>query len=239
MRYGNTDELRSLAQELQQAMSNRLEAWGISQLFPEPAEVADPGQPELSEVFQQDPGSSNWEWVDPAGDCTYRLLKPGIEIDAQPWHDLWQDNLKGPRLLREVEGDFMMETYVTHGDGGRKRGGLFVWKDEGNYIRFEVPSSPGYWKDTVYYGANIDGKFIYSGVHRYDSEEAWLRLERRGDRFTAYVSSDGEVWSRCGWTDIPMKDPIKAGIHALCPQSPASSTRFEYLKLYRPMNNEK
>jgi regulation of enolase protein 1 (concanavalin A-like superfamily) len=135
-------------------------------------------------------------------------------------------------LIRETDGDFILETHVTDGEGIGKYGGLFIWKDMNNYIRFEVPNIP-YWTNTIYYGANVNGKFIHPGVHYYDSKEAWLRLERKGDRFTGYVSSDGENWYRCGWTDIPMEDPIKVGIHALCPGPPTTSTRFEYFKIYR------
>lgn len=58
-------------------------------------------------------------------------------------------------------------------------------------------------------------------------------LGNYGDSFTGYVSPDGENWHRCGWADIPMEDPIQVGIHALCPQSPATSTRFEYFKISR------
>jgi hypothetical protein len=108
---------------------------------------------------------------------------------------------------------------------------LFVWKDKDNFIRFETPQIP--WENTIYYGANVNGNFIHPGVHYYDSKETWLRLERKGDRFTGYASSDGKNWYRCGYTDIPMEDPIKVGIHALCPNSPATSTRFEYFKIYR------
>jgi hypothetical protein len=109
---------------------------------------------------------------------------------------------------------------------------LFVWKDKDNFIRLEVASSTG-WEGTVYYGANVAGKFIHPGVHPFEVEKAWLRLERQGDRFTGYVSADGEIWCRVGWADIPMEDPIKVGIHALCPLSPATSTRFEYFKILK------
>ncbi|MCD6506790.1 DUF1349 domain-containing protein [Candidatus Poribacteria bacterium] len=74
---------------------------------------------------------------------------------------------------------------------------------------------------------------MHPGIHPLDADPVWFRLERRGDRFTGYVSSDGETWYRCGWADIPMEDPIKVGILALCPESPVTSTRFEYFKVYR------
>jgi regulation of enolase protein 1 (concanavalin A-like superfamily) len=240
------DALRRLADQVQQTMADILQEEGITQLLLEPVELAEPVSLVFIEQFTQKPVISipsplmgeggvmakGWEWVDPAGDCTYRLEEAGVEIHVPPNHDIYPDsNYNGPRLLREIEGDFMLETCFTDGTEGKKSGGLFVWKDECNFIRFEIPSIP--WEGTVYYGANVAEKFIHPGVHAFEAEKVWLRLERQENRFTGYVSSDGENWYRVGWADIPMEDPIKVGIHALCPQSPATSTRFEYFKILR------
>ena len=63
-----------------------------------------------------------------------------------------------------------------------------------------------------------------------------LRFERRDNRFIGYVSDDNEKWYRCGWVDMIVKDPIQIGVHAICLWEPFTSTRFEYVKVYRPDN---
>jgi regulation of enolase protein 1 (concanavalin A-like superfamily)/tetratricopeptide (TPR) repeat protein len=224
--------LYQLADQAWLIMPELLKDNGISQLTLEPFEFIDLGSVDFDEQFTQNSVSSGWEWVDPLGDCRYELGEDhSIQIIALPWHDIYESNLNAPRLLREIQGNFILETCITDGLDGMRYGGLFIWKDENNYIRFETPSSNG-WENTIYYGANVAGNLIHPGVHFYDKDKAWLRLERKGDHFTGYVSSDGENWYLCGWTDIPMKDAVKVGIHALCPTSPVTSTRFEYFKIY-------
>jgi len=232
-RYNHERDLRTLSQQVCHTMNNVLQEDGIVQLLLKPMELAELRSPYFIECFTQDPVSTGWEWVNPAGDCGYELGEEGyLQINVPAWHDLWPDsNYNAPRLLREASGNFIIETRVSSGSEGKKSGGLLIWHDESNYIRFETPD---FWRDTVYYGAAKSGKFIHPGVHPFDAEEVWLRLERKGDRFTGYVSADGENWYRCGWADITMEDPIKVGIYALCPEAPATSTLFEYFKIYRP-----
>jgi len=233
-RYGHGDKLQMLAEQVQQEMPGNLREAGITQLLLEPVRLGKPGLPEFIDQFAQDSLANDWEWVNPAEDCSYELDTEGyLQITVPPNHSIHQwYNYKGPRFLREMRGDFVMETCLTDGFKGKKSGGLLVWRDKDNFIRLEVPSSTE-WEDTVYYEATVAGKLIYPGAHKFETEKAWLRLERKGDRFAGYVSADGENWYRCGWADIPMQDPIQVGIHALCPQSPTTSTRFEYFKILR------
>jgi predicted ATPase/class 3 adenylate cyclase/regulation of enolase protein 1 (concanavalin A-like superfamily) len=234
-RYSLKRELRTLIQQVRQTMSNALQEKGIVQLLLEPVELVELRSPYFTEYFTKDPVKTGWEWANPAGDCGYAVGTEGyLQINVPPEHNLWPgSNYNAPRLLRQASGDLIIETRISSGSEGKKSGGLLIWQDKSNYIRFETPASTFGWEDTVYYEASISGKFIHPGVHPFDAEEVWLRLERRGDLFTGYVSADGENWYRCGWVDIPMEDPIKVGIHALCPQAPTTSTRFEYFRIHR------
>ena len=47
------------------------------------------------------------------------------------------------------------------------------------------------------------------------SEITYLRLERTGDVFSAYCSSDGEKWLTCGQMTFPAEDPIRIGIYVM------------------------
>jgi regulation of enolase protein 1 (concanavalin A-like superfamily) len=241
--YGDPDALKELAEEVQTTMPDTLCEEGTVQLLLEPVQLLGTQRTEIVEDFSQDPTTSGWDWVDPAGDCSYGW-KDGsyLQIAVPPVHslgDLWFGaNLNAPRLLRLLSGDFAVETKLSDGFAGKGVGGLLVWADDRNFARLELApsgiSTSVWYAGSVYYGAIADGKFIHPGVHLFEAEPAWLRLERKEDRFTGYVSSDGENWYRVGWADIPMQDPIQVGIHALCLQSSATSTRFQYFRIYRP-----
>jgi regulation of enolase protein 1 (concanavalin A-like superfamily) len=234
-RYRQLDILQGLARQVQRTMADILAEEGTTHLLLEPVEMSI-GSPESIEQFNQDPVAAGWEWVDPRGDCNYELYEEGhLQITVPPGHDLWSSsNRDAPRLLQLISGDFAIEAKLSGDPVGRKFGGLVIWRDEANFARFDVASSNVWYEGCIYYGVRVAGKFIHPGIHPFESEEAWLRMERKGDRFTGYVSADSENWYRCGWADIPMEDPIQVGIHALCPQAPATSTRFEDFRLYRP-----
>jgi tetratricopeptide (TPR) repeat protein/regulation of enolase protein 1 (concanavalin A-like superfamily) len=241
-RYGYGNGLQTLAEQVQQTMPDALQEAGITQLLLEPVELKETGAAEFIEQFKQDPvtAAAGWELVNPTGDCSYELGKVGaygntpLQITVPPGHDLWAgSNYNAPHLLRAISGDFTIETKISDGSEGKKLGGLLVWKDESNFARLHVASSRVWYEGCVYYGGIVAGKWVHPGIHPFETEEAWLRLERKRDRFTGYVSADGESWYRCGWADIPMEDPIQVGIHALCPQFAATSTRFEYVKIFR------
>jgi regulation of enolase protein 1 (concanavalin A-like superfamily) len=42
-----------------------------------------------------------------------------------------------------------------------------------------------------------------------------LRLERSGDRISAFCSADGEQWYTVGTVTFPVQDPIQVGVHAI------------------------
>ena len=107
-------------------------------------------------------------------------------------------------------------------------------KDSNNYAQLAITSRDLLHDGHVYYGASVSGRLIHSCWYPFESDKVWLRIERKGDRFTGYVSKDGENWYRNGWADIPLEDPIQVGIYAFCKVPPATSTRFEYFKIYRP-----
>src|SRR5262249_59238105 len=90
------------------------------------------------------------EVSDPAGDCKVSeekgkltLTIPGTLHDLNPDH-----NMKAPRVLQEVEGDFRLQVQVeafpqpeantsSFDKFSFVSGGLVVWQDEKNYIRAE------------------------------------------------------------------------------------------------------
>ena len=76
--YGGMDNLRSLAKDIEQTMPDALKKEGITQLILEFLGNMDLCEPDFLDDFAGESLSPDWEWVNPAGDCSYILLKSGI-----------------------------------------------------------------------------------------------------------------------------------------------------------------
>ncbi|HIE28799.1 TPA: hypothetical protein EYP66_16095 [Candidatus Poribacteria bacterium] len=75
------------------------------------------------------------------------------------------------------------------------------------------------------------------------SETVYLRLERMGDKFSAYCSSDGKNWLICGEVNFPAKDPIQVGIHAtdgwcLWGDMADTAIKIDYFRILRRFRDE-
>ena len=86
--------------------------------------------------------SSSWEWFDPRDDSVLAFSRPGwLEIKAISGNDLQpRSNLNAPRLfyVEAASGDLALETSISAPrDGKFQSGGLLVWKDDDNFLRFE------------------------------------------------------------------------------------------------------
>ena len=51
----------------------------------------------------------------------------------------------------------------------------------------------------------------------------WLRLQRKGDRFTSFVSNDGNSWIELGNVSLPLRKTLYVGL-TVCSGMPNSTT---------------
>jgi hypothetical protein len=127
--------------------------------------------------------------------------------------------------MRKISDDFAVEVRISPVSHDKPQiGGLSVWGDRDNFLLFGeglVIGKSSLAQHAVR-GLNlvgyIDGKqqFAGSGFLSGDvDEEIHLRLERSGEEFSAYCSTDGKNWLTCGTMTLPMEDPIQVGIHAI------------------------
>jgi len=167
----------------------------------------------------------SWNWIDEFGDCKHRIVDTGgLEIRAANGRDLDGLNLSAPRLMREISGDFAVEVCVssasdnelaTHSTEKPQMGGLLVWRDRDNFLRFEK-GVHGHREMRL--EGYVDGKWQVAGrgLLSGDADEGFhLRLERAGEQFSAYCSLDEENWLTCGQLTLSVDDPIQIGIHAI------------------------
>ena len=98
-------------------------------------------------------------------------------------------------------------------------GGLLVWKDRDNFLRFEIGV---HGQQAVRLHGYVGGKYQVAGRGRNAGlkpatpdrdDEIYLRLERAGEQFSAYCSLDD--WLTCGKLTLPVDNPIQIGIHSI------------------------
>ena len=137
-----------------------------------------------------------WQWIDPMGDCDHSLdAHPGwlrISIPESSRHDLYSGshNFDAPRLVREVNGDFVIETKLST-SAARGEGGLLVWKDYRNNVRFERGV---HFPNELFFAAHVNGAYMHRARDYVKGDPIWLRLERSGSTFRAFYSLDGAEW---------------------------------------------
>ena len=183
----------------------------------------------------------SWDWMDEFGDCAVaqhsmlaenqdRILgyppSHGLEICAANGRDLDGLNLSAPRLMREMSGDFAVEVCISPASDNElaarstekpRMGGLLIWKDKDNFLRFEIGVDG---QHEIRLHGYVDGKRQVAGrgfLSGDSDEEIHLRLERTGEQFSAYCSVDAKIesWATCGKLALPLDDPIQIGIHAI------------------------
>jgi len=138
--------------------------------------------------------------------------------------------------LQDISGDFAIETKMATADEEiPTAGGLLVWKDKDNFIRFEKGMRG---KNNIEFSGNVNDKFDHFGRGMLISDTTYMRIERIGDTLSAYCSNDRENWLTCGEVSFPVGDPIQVGIHAIGSIGSrggniATATCFDYFRVLR------
>ncbi|MFZ1701214.1 MAG: DUF1349 domain-containing protein [Pyrinomonadaceae bacterium] len=180
-----------------------------------------------------------WQWVDPEEKDapTPKDVKKGVlRVRIPSGKDMFGENRSAPRYIKAITGDFQMETRVRFMPKENYQGaGLFIYKDEVNYLRFE----------RAYGGVGGGGEGIridYRKGDKYEplvtpndlpteAEEVDLRLVRSGRIFTAYwrLDEDSE-WREAGEFESDYPETVMAGLIA-CNTAREVTAEFAYIRL--------
>jgi S1-C subfamily serine protease/regulation of enolase protein 1 (concanavalin A-like superfamily) len=181
--------------------------------------------------------------IDPDGDCKVRPEAGGVVFDVPgKLHDLSAEigMLNAPRILREVDGDFIAKVKVVGplepGAAGTRvnsvpyyGAGLVLWLDDGDYIRFE--RGAGYRNDKINTFATFEsrrnGSFGARSNGKLAPGDAWLRLERHGRTIDASSSPDGANWTRHKPIQVDWPSKLKVGVVAVNSCLDPLTVRFE------------
>jgi S1-C subfamily serine protease/regulation of enolase protein 1 (concanavalin A-like superfamily) len=197
-------------------------------------------------------GLTFWgEAVDPDGDCELRLEGGALVCDVPgTLHDLNIDidRNNAPRVVQEVEGDFVATVKVTGSfQPGPVRtgpksvpyngGGLVAWLDEGNTVRLE--------RGAMYRNNRVMGLLAFESreqgtraeVHNRGGldprEDLWLRLERHGQTVSGFFSPNGQDWEELRPIDVDWPSRLKVGVDAVNSCGDPMSVRFQSYSLRR------
>ena len=199
------------------------------------------------DAFSEPPaGAALPEWgqvFDPDGDCTVEQKGPTLSLHVPPTaHDLSAELglVNSPRVLQEVEGDFVAQVKVCGtihptarpvipGRISCQSAGLLLWDNPRNYIRLERAA------------LNRDGAVLsYASLERrahawpfvvppvgLPEQDIYLRLERRGDQFLGSVSGDGKQWKRLQPMNATLPSKVRIGVAAVNAAQQPLQIRFE------------
>jgi regulation of enolase protein 1 (concanavalin A-like superfamily) len=233
----NTKRLTTLAADILGRTRGGLE--GVAKVEDTPAPPAEP---------PPDARLADWgRRFDPDGDCTFNVQSGALTIGVPPTpHDLSIERARtnAPRMLREVDGDFRFQVKVcgdihpmaTGSVPGRlsfQAGGILLWSDESNYVRFERAAFNRNEKITTYTAieARVNGRQGGAGTLGIPDQDTHLRLERRGNQLRAFVSADGESWRPQKSIEIDLPPKVQVGVAVVNAAQQPLQVRFEELHM--------
>jgi regulation of enolase protein 1 (concanavalin A-like superfamily) len=185
--------------------------------------------------------------IDPDKDCKFTPKAGSIAIDVPAaMHDSGGPDRKfnAPRVLREVDGDFVL-TVKVGGDfkpGPRSTnprsvpylaGGILVWSDSDNFIRLERAAMRRAGR-VIPHVAFLELEGGYGGaVHNelFKEGECYLRMERQGSRVLGAISGDGKTWKQLKPIDTVWPSKLKVGLIAISTSSEPFAVKFEQFDL--------
>ena len=226
----NSAEFISFCHEITEKNTEKLKEIKLTQWYLEPKELSEQfTQIAFSDEFDGSILCPEWQLVNPK-DCSYEL---NIELS---WLIIRAGSGCELSLLQGISGDFALETKMAPAEKETPTvGGLLVWKDKNNYVRFERGM---HGTNEIGLPGWIKGEWSHFGRGMLISDTIYMRIERIGGKLSAYCSSDGENWLTCGEVSFPVDDPIQVGIHAIGSignrgGNIATATRFDYFRVLR------
>ncbi len=165
----------------------------------------------IADIAGKPLGLEALNWQDAARNSRHQFLKDGV-VEITPGIGVglgW--GRTAPCMLRRVAGDFKFVVRIYADSHPLCAGGLVVWDQEGNLVRF----GRGIDHESQISLAWHDGQqLLYAGASYLAERDVYLCLARSGRQYAGYISTDGENWSTCGALRFGDEGPVEAGIFA-------------------------
>ncbi|MBP3955666.1 hypothetical protein J8F10_10275 [Gemmata sp. G18] len=167
-------------------------------------------------------------WVSPQRDCEFTLKNSELRIRLPAVDRVLGSGREGvsdeaPRVLREVEGNFVAVVRVSvpaperepEGSGPYRSGGLMAVGTEGPFVvvRRCVGSVNGN-RNAVW--SRVSGSESVDRIQRLrmPDDAGFLRLSRAGQNVVAGWSRDGKAWKDFGPAEVPWGTKVRIGVVA-------------------------
>ena len=183
--------------------------------------------------------------VDPTGQTKIEEKDGALALTLPPgFHDLHPlpgFNLRAPRILNEVEGDFTIEVRLAELDkldakpaGGAlfafAGAGLVIWENDQRLLRFLRGYSPGANKP-----ATLETHWFKEGIIGGlppGSDAQYLRIQRKGPDLHLWNSRDGQTWQDEQVVRAFVRTPkLRVGVAALSTLDKPMTFRLDNFKL--------
>ena len=191
-------------------------------------------------------------FIDPAGLSEAREIENGVEIVVPPgFYDLSVERgiTTAPRLLRRVEGDFVVEVEVGKVSSavgllhapeqqGYHGAGLLLWQNEESYVRLESATYGGSSGPRYALFERRAGGLLVGGLDpalfRIDDEPTSFRLERRGSELRAFARQGDGEWREVGHKDADLPTVALVGVAAVNTAGSELAVTFRQFRLSQP-----
>lgn len=142
----------------------------------------------------------------------YTAYQDGVYTMRGGGGDIWGDTDEFHYMYQALSGDGEIVTRVT------AQSQTDDWAKSGVMIKETATKGAKYALLAVTPGNGLTFQHNFngeSGSGTYAFPNAWLKLKRAGDVFSAYQSTDGVTWSLVGQADIAMETDVTVGL-AVC-----------------------
>jgi arabinan endo-1,5-alpha-L-arabinosidase len=193
-----------------------------------------------SDEFRGTALKPRWRWVRKPSAATYAVHDDRFHFDTQPG-DLYVDSNTASVLTeRAPSGDYLVQTKVELDVPAEScchnyvQAGLVVYGSDDSFVKLahasiwetrqtewatEVPTAPAAYPR---YGNTVVGP---------PADQTWLRIVKRGDRYRAYTSQDGQHWVRGGvWVNNTIDQP-RIGLVSM--GGAGFTGRFSHVRVHR------
>lgn len=147
--------------------------------------------------------SDLWTVINPLGDATIQLVGSGsdnarltISVPGGVAHDVWTSGNMAPRVMQAADDtDFGIEARFDSALGGKfTMQGLLIEQDATNFLRFDYYSNGSVIK--IFAASFVNGAVsVEQNATLPLSAPFYMAIDRVGDVFTQYFSTDGSTWT--------------------------------------------
>jgi regulation of enolase protein 1 (concanavalin A-like superfamily) len=183
--------------------------------------------------------------IDPDKDCEIKEENKNLLMTVPATlHALGDGINNSPRVVREVEGDFVVTVKVVgeFRPGGKSTSpksvpfngaGIFVFSDSDNFIRLEraAVNRGGRISTYVNFEEFEGGTRGASHNEVMKGGDCWVRMERKGSRLQCGISFDGKAWKDLKPIQTVWPAKLKVGLLAVSSSGLPFSVAFEEFEL--------